>query len=373
MSERVLHVVSLPHTTLTEKDITCAYSMKVLKFVKMMQAQRCRVVLYGPDEIGDLQPDEHVIITTADDRERWGFGNDGFDTAVTPFLWTVDQPYWYEANQRAIDALLERVKPQDYLCLIAGWCQEPVARAVAGAGYRNPITVEWGVGYEGVFTEFCAWESYAWMHHVYGLQRIVNGRAYDQVIPNFFDMNDFKLAEKEDYLLFIGRVIQRKGPHVAAEIAKRSGLPLKIAGPGVTEYSSTRVLGQQVEISAGELDYVGQVGFEERAELMARARAVIVPTLYIEPFGGVAVEAMLSGTPVLASDWGSFTEIVTPDVGARFRTPKQGVEGLTRILELDPKEIRRAAVKRYSLDAVGPRFTRWFDQLDTLWGDGWYA
>ncbi len=371
---RVLHVLALPHTTLTEKDISCAYSMKVLKFVKMMRAQGFKVILYGPDEIGDCQPDEHVIITTAADRIRWGFGNDGFDTAVTSFLWTTDQPYWFETNQRVIDALKERVRKGDYLCLIAGWCQEPVAREVTGPTYKNSaISVEWGVGYEGVFTEFCAWESYAWMHHVYGLQRIINGRSYDQVIPNFFDKDDFATDTKEDYVLYIGRVIQRKGPHVAADIAKRIGLPLKVAGPGVTEYSSTRILGQQVELLGTDMEYVGQVGFKERAELMAKARAVIVPTLYIEPFGGVAVEAMLSGTPVLGSDWGSFTEIVTPDVGRRFRTLRQAQHAFEEVLDLDPFKIRRSAVNRFSLEAVGPMFKAWFDQLDTLWGAGWYA
>ncbi len=374
--KRTLHLLALPHTTLTEKDITCAYSMKVLKFVTMMQRQGFYVILYGPDELDPrCKPDEHVIITTAADRIRWGFGNDGFDTAVTPFLWTVDQPYWFETNQRVIDALRERVQQRDYLCLIAGWCQEPVARAVSGATYKNPaIAVEWGVGYEGVFTEFCAWESYAWMHHVYGLQKIINGRAYDQVIPNFFDPDDFEIEfDKEDYVLFIGRVIQRKGPHVAAEIAKRVGMKLKIAGPGVTEWSDTKIVGQQVEVVGPDLEYVGQVGFKERAELMAKARAVIVPTLYIEPFGGVAVEAMLSGTPVLASDWGSFTEIVDPYVGRRFRTPRQAVKAFEETQELDPSSIRKLAEERFSLNAVGPKFKAWFDQLDTLWGDGWYA
>jgi glycosyltransferase involved in cell wall biosynthesis len=81
---------------------------------------------------------------------------------------------------------------------------------------------------------------------------------------------------------------------------------------------------------------------------------------------------MLCGTPVIASDWGSFTEIVTPDVGARFRTLKQGVEAVELVRSLRGKQVRQAALDRFSLEAVGPKFTRWFDQLDSLWGQGWY-
>lgn len=370
---RTLHVVALPHTTVTERDSSCAYSMKILKFVPMMQAEGCKVILYGPDLI-ECEPDEHVVITTEADRKRWGF-EPGFDTVRAPLLWDASQPYWYEANIRATDALRERVSQRDYLCLIAGWAQQPIAHAIAGPKYNNPITVEWGVGYEGIFTDFCAFESYAWMHHNYGLQRIINGRAYDQVIPNFFDATQFYVSKKpsKDYILYIGRLVHRKGPHIAHEISKRLGMPLRVAGYGATEWvDGKKIVADEVTLE-GKVFYEGNVGFKERAELMANAAAVVVPTLYIEPFGGVAVEAMLAGCPVIASDWGSFTEIVTPEVGGRFRTLAQGIEAFKHCRELDRSKIRKHAMKRYSLQAVGPMFTSWFDQLDTLWGEGWYA
>lgn len=370
---RTLHVVSLPHTTLTEKDSSCAYSMKVLKFVPMMQAQGCRVVLYGPDEI-ECEPDEHVVISTEADRLRWGYGGPtGYDT-TKPFLWDATQPYWFEANTRAIDAMRERVQQRDYLCLVTS-TQSPIADAIAGPKWNNPITVEWAVGYEGVDDRsFHAYESYAWMHHVYGLRRVVNGRSYDQVIPNFFDVSQFSVAKKpsSDYVLYIGRVIKRKGPDVAAEIARRVGLPLILAGPGVLEEDEGRIVGTDDVVIEGDVHWVGPVGFAKRNELMQNAAAVIVPTIYVEPFGGVAVEAMLAGAPVLASDWGSFTEIVTPQVGARFRTPKQAAEAFAKIRNLDRRKIRKYAIERFSQKSVGAMFTRWFDQLDTLWGRGWY-
>jgi glycosyltransferase involved in cell wall biosynthesis len=351
--------------------------MKALKFVPMMQAQGCHVILYGPDEI-DCSPDEHVVVTTEADRLRWGYGGpNGYDTTKA-FEWDAAQPYWFESATRTIDALRERM-PEDrrghFLCLMTS-TQSPIADAIAGPRWNNPITVEWGVGYIGVDARsFHAYESYAWMHHVYGIQGVGDGRAFDQVIPNFFDASQFSVARNPscDYLLFIGRIINRKGPHVAAEIAKRLGLPLYVAGPGAREVSEGLVVTQQGIRIEGDVHHVGPVGFKERNELMRNAAATIVPTLYIEPFGGVAVEAMLAGSPVIASDWGSFTEIVTPDVGARFRTPKQGAEAFKQVQKLKRKDIREAAKARYSQEAVGPMFSRWFDTLDTLWERGYDA
>lgn len=179
-------------------------------------------------------------------------------------------------------------------------------------------------------------------------------------------------GEHDDYLLFIGRFIPLKGVEVAADLARRSGRKLVVAGPGVTHYSEGLIEAPEVRIE-GDVHYVGQVGYQARAALMSRAYAVLVPTLYLEPFGGVAVEAMMSGAPVVASDWGSFTEIVTPEVGRRFRTLRQGDQALEEVAELDRRRIRQSAIERFSLDAVGPRFTAWFDSLHTLWEEGYNA
>jgi len=347
--------------------------MKAAKFVPMMQRQGCRVILYGPDEIA-CEPDEHVVITTEADRFRWGYGgSNGYDT-TKPFLWDNTAPYWFEANTRAIDAMRERVKPRDYLCLATS-TQGVIADAIAGPNWKAPITVEYGIGYEGVdMRSFHSYESYAWMHYVYALRQVINGRAFDQVIPNFFDASQFSVAKKptKDYLLYIGRIILRKGPHIAAEIAKRVGLPLLVAGPGAEEVSEGYIKGaDNVEIM-GDVHHIGPVGFEQRNELMSNAVATIVPTLYLEPFGGVAVEAMLAGCPVIASDWGAFTETVTPEVGRRFRTLSQGVDAVYEVKDMNRKAIRRSAKERFSLEAVGPHFTKWFNMLDTLWDRGWY-
>lgn len=342
--------------------------MKVRRFCGMLRQQGLHVTLYGPDR-SDADCDEHVVITTRKDRKRWGFG-ERFNTATSPFSWDANETYWQQANASAAAHVMQRAGRRDILCLTT-------SAQLAVADLNPHLTVaEWAVGYEGIHDRdrwFCAFESHAWRHHVYGLRGWRTGRPFDTVIPNFFDPHDFHRAPKGDYLLFVGRVIERKGPHVAAEIAKRAGMRLIIAGPGGTHVSEGVVhtcdTGLRVE---GNLSYVGEVNAADRAELMAGARALVVPTLYLEPFGGVAVEAMLSGTPVVASDWGAFVETVTPDVGARFSTLAQAEAALEHALTLDPQQIRARAVERFSVEAVGPRFADWFRQLDTLWEAGWY-
>lgn len=362
-----LHVVSLPHTQTTSDYLTCAYTMKVVKFCKMMLAEGYEVILYS-GEYNEAECTEHVMLIMEHERREW-MGGDGFDTALTPFLWDINEPYWYTMNHRAIPEILKRADEHDFLCLIGGSCQSPIAQNVP------LMAVEWGVGYEGIFAKYCAFESYAWMHHVYGKLGIVNGRAYDAVIPNFFDPDDFMVdfsGKKSDDLLYLGRVVDRKGPHIAGLIAERLGRKLIVAGPGAkkTKKGLTTMEGTLIP---GEVEYVGTVDKDHRTTLLAEAACVLTPTIYIEPFGGAAVEAMLSGTPVVASDWGAFTETVPPNVGRRFRTLAEGVVAVEEAVNLDAATIRWFAERRYGLDAVGPRFRTWFDHLETLWDKGWYT
>jgi glycosyltransferase involved in cell wall biosynthesis len=106
--------------------------------------------------------------------------------------------------------------------------------------------------------------------------------------------------------------------------------------------------------------------------LMAEAQVVLVPTQYVEPFGNVAIEAMASGTPVLTTDWGAFTETVrNGQNGFRCRTLKEFVDGITLVKELDRSYIRSSALARYSLEAIRPQYQSYFDRLTLLWGKGW--
>jgi glycosyltransferase involved in cell wall biosynthesis len=181
------------------------------------------------------------------------------------------------------------------------------------------------------------------MHTCYEQSKIHDIRWFDTVIPNYFDMDEFPIVNegKGQYLAFLGRLIQRKGPHIASDIAKAAGLPLRVAGAGGKQVGKDIIAN---EVTIKDAEYIGPVNVKERAQFLAGARALIVPTTYMEPFGGVAVEAMLCGTPVIASDAGAFTEIVKNGVsGYRFRTltaSRGRGEGSRKYTAADDRRIR---------------------------------
>jgi glycosyltransferase involved in cell wall biosynthesis len=334
----------------------------------MMRMQGYHVVLYG-SELNEAECDEHVVVVDEERRRDW-FG-EGFDTVLTPLEWDQAKPYWRHANANAVRGLLERADERDLLCLTTGWPQAPIANALPF------LTVaEWAVGYEGVLPQSKrAFESSAWMHHVYGLGQERQGRWYDTVIPNFFDRRDFRQGAGDGgYLLFLGRLVERKGPHVALQIAERLGKRLIIAGPGALETTAGYVRAPEFELRSPLIEYVGEVGIAERRDLLAGAEALLAPTLYIEPFCGVAVEAMLSGTPAVTPDYGAFRETVEHGrTGYRFSTLAEGVKATIAAVKLNRHAIRRRALQRFSLEAVGPMFDSWFQRLDGLWDGGWDA
>jgi glycosyltransferase involved in cell wall biosynthesis len=229
------------------------------------------------------------------------------------------------------------------------------------------------VGYHGILGErsWAAYESYAHMHSVYARRRIDDIRWFDAVIPPFCDPDEFPHLNDGNgkYLLFLGRLINRKGPHIALDIAKRCGMPLYVAGAG-GKMDGNAIVGNGVRLE-GDVRLVGPVDVEARAKLLAGAKALLCPTTYCEPGGNVAIEAMMAGTPVITADFGVFAETIAHGVsGFHFRMPREGVAAVEKTSILSPMQIRDYAVSKYSLGAVAPRFDGWLERLSTLFGDG---
>lgn len=361
MSAPALHLLCFPHTETIDGYETCAYTAKVRKASRMFAEAGRTVYLYG-GERNDAPCHEHVALVSDAERVGW-FGE--WDANRMPDVgWSASDWWWRLFNARAIIAIAARAEPHDLILCSTGWAQKPIADA-----FPELLSVEYGVGYEGICLSQCAFESYSWMHHVYGLRGIQDGRNYDAVIPNFFDPDAFTLGSGEgDYLLFLGRVTHRKGVKEAIEIARASGMRLVVAGPT----SSSR--GAVDEVDLGGCEYVGPVGPKERRELLANAVALLAPTRYLEPFGGVVAEAFMSGTPAITTDWGNFPEMNENGVtGFRVRNLADGVAAVEGCRSLDRRAIRERALARYSLAAAAPQYDAWFARLNTLWDDGWYA
>jgi glycosyltransferase involved in cell wall biosynthesis len=159
---------------------------------------------------------------------------------------------------------------------------------------------------------------------------------------------DFRLyrlrTQKAQYLSFLGRIAPIKGVHNAIEIARRSGIPLKIAGeiqPLYREYFESRI---RPQLDGNFIEYVGEADLAVKNELLGNSMAMLFPIEWDEPFGLVMVEAMATGTPVIAFPGGSVAEVVREGVSGYICS---GVEhAVARLREL--RAFRPAAVRAYA-------------------------
>jgi glycosyltransferase involved in cell wall biosynthesis len=338
------HVVSLPHTQTTKAHSACAYTEKVRNFCNMMSSLGHQVYLYASEE-----NEAHVseLVTCIRKSEQL--------EGIPQF--SAEEKQFKLMNQRVVAEMGSRIKPKDFICVIAGHIHKVIAD-----NFPSNMTVEFGIGYEGVFSSYRVFESYAWMHTVYGYLYTAmgsDGRNYDAVIHGYVDPKDFPFQpNKEDYFLFAGRLIDRKGYGIAVDVCKRLGKRLIIAGSGSPpEYG----------------EYVGVVGLERLGELMGRAQAVFVPTAYVGPMETVHIMALTTGTPVISTDWGVFTETIRNGFnGFRCRTISEFMAATEAVKALDYKAISEDAVKKYSINIIKYHYQDYFEQLMTLWGDGFY-
>lgn len=343
------HVVSLPHSQTTKEYDTCAFTAKVRKFCDMMSSLGHQVVLYAGDE---NEAEVSTLVTCITREEQQDLGVPGPER-VFDASFDARDPQWTLFMYRAQASLSMLKEPGEFLCMMGGTNHQPLAAA-------NPdlIPVEFGIGYPGSWAPFRVFESYAWMHASYGAQQglqAADGNFYDAVIPSYFEPEAFPLGTgKGDYLLYIGRLTARKGLEVARATSERTGLRLVVAGAG------------DATVPAGA-EYVGHANPQQRAKLYMEARATMVPTLYVEPFGSVACESMLCGTPVLTTDWGAFTETVEQGVtGYRCRDLGEFAWAARNAKGLRRKSIRKQALDRWAMSNVRYQYDEYFKRLAGL-------
>ena len=358
------HVLTVPHCATSLAYVGCAFTQKALKFCTMMKARGHTIIHYGNQD-SDVECDEHVTVTTRADFEREYSGYDwftqGFNENICQRLTAV-----YDTNCPPL--LEKRIEHKDFILAFWGCGNMGTINRIANDARHKAMVVEPGIGNHHAFSNFRVFESYANMAYVAGMNNKHNPNNYHVVIPNYFDPRMFESADvRGDYFLFLGRLSSCKGLHIAIDICKQLGIPLKVAGQG-----SWADVGYPHGPPEG-VEYLGYADVQTRKKLMSKAKGFFLLSDYNEPFGGSAVEAMMSGCPVITTDWGAFPEIVMHGyTGYRVRTMAQALWAAKHVNQIDPRVCRKWAVDNYGMDRVAGMYEEYFSSLMDLWDDGWY-
>ncbi len=364
------HLPGTIHLPISERYMGCAYTQKIVKMSKMMLSLGHEVFLYGA-EGSDAPCTEFIQTHTLQDiKDAYGDGSDselgydwekkGYDESKTSEnLKTILFPKFV---LNCINEINKRKKPDDFFLNQFGTFYRSIEQAV---GLK--LSVEPGIGYTHSYLPFRAFESQSLMNLTYGGEfkgHIIRPYIGNRVIPNYFDPKDFEYKEnKQEFFLYIGRITYAKGVSIAIKTATTLKTKLIIAGQGALAWDNEKgyLKGLEFEETSPYIEYIGYANPETRRTLMANAKAVFVPSLYTEPFGGVNVEAQLSGTPVLATNWGAFPEtVVHGKTGFLCNNNDDFIKYAQRVGELKSNEIR-AHAERYLMDNVKYEFEDWFN------------
>ena len=184
-------------------------------------------------------------------------------------------------------------------------------------------------------------------------------------VPNGVDLDRYRPAPKRDHLLVIGRVAPEKGFHDAIDAARIAGVPLIAAGQVFAYAEHEQYFAEEV---APRLDaerrFIGPVAGAEKAALLAGARAVLIPSTAAETSSLVAMEALASGTPVIAYRSGALPGIVEDGVTGFLVDDVVGMaDAIARIDAIDPAACRRAAEARFGLNDTLARYLALYERL----------
>ena len=151
------------------------------------------------------------------------------------------------------------------------------------------------------------------------------------------------------YLAFLGRIAPEKRPDRAIEIARASGIPLKIAAK--IDRADTAYFAQVIEpmLAGGGVELIGEINDAQKPAFLSGAKALLMPIDWPEPFGLVMIEAMACGTPVIAFNRGSVPEIIDDGRSGFIVEDIPGaVSAVRRLPNLDPIQVRRCFEERFS-------------------------
>ncbi|MGA9380868.1 MAG: glycosyltransferase family 4 protein [Phormidium sp.] len=193
------------------------------------------------------------------------------------------------------------------------------------------------------------------------------GLNYVATVYNGIDIDSHKFYPQPDeppYLAFLGRMSPEKGPHHAIAIAKAVGLPLIMAGKVDAvdvEYFETEI---KPHIDGEQIQYTGEANHIQKNRLMGRALATLFPITWREPFGLVMVESMAAGTPVVAMNLGSTSEVIADGkTGFLCNDVAECIEAVKKIETIDRHACREHIANNFSVKQMTNGYEAVYQQI----------
>jgi len=353
-----LHLLGLFHTIPAADFSHCAFTGRVIRFGKMMLPFGWEVIEYA-NEGSEADATEHVTIL---DTQRFWELKKLYKQEQPNEAASTDSTLYREFSARLVKELALRVRDGDIVCHPFGICHSDLVHR-----FPNAHHVEIGIGYTQCAMPLRIYETYGWMAWHQGKEQ-TDGNDFQWVCPMGYDLEDWEPSyEQGEYLLYFGRVIERKGMAIIKELAKHVEMPVRVIGE--IDESMRGFLSDAVNLTV-EPPVTGKA----RSELLRNAYAMLMPTRYVEPFGGAGVEGQLCGTPLIGSDFGAFSETIIHNVtGYRCHTLGDYVEAVRKVKALNRRQIASIARGRYGLEPVGAQMNKIFRQILTLKDQGWYS
>ncbi len=189
------------------------------------------------------------------------------------------------------------------------------------------------------------------------------------VVHNGIEMRQFPPPSKKrgDYLVWLGRFVPEKGPHLAIEAAKRAHGPLVLAGTIDRYVKASMVYFQEQikpQIDEEQIKYIGPVNMKQKVRLLSRAHGLLNPIEWEEPFGMVMIEAMALGCPVISFARGAAPEIVVhSSTGFLVKNVDEMVQSIPRIDEIDRETTRLHVERNFSAQVMAEKYTQVYKKV----------
>jgi glycosyltransferase involved in cell wall biosynthesis len=230
---------------------------------------------------------------------------------------------------------------------------------------RTLTTIHGRLDYADLPEAYRRWREYPLVSISYSQRKPLPFANWIGTVHHGLPLDLFKFSPRRgDYLAFVGRISPEKRVDRAIEIARRYGMPLKIAAK-VDPVDAVYFRAEIKPLLQGRgIEYLGEIDDAGKNELLGGAAALLFPIDWPEPFGLVMIEAMACGTPVIAWDAGSTREVIDEGVsGFIVRSIEEALEALDGIETLNRLAVRKMFERRFSAETMSKNYLRLYRRL----------